>query len=139
MAQYYDKINDADKKKVVHDILNHSQGLFGLIERDKYFEPTIPYPARDNYEINRPCSECGHKHEDADAKAAYDNDMREYRDEKNRLLQLFKFAALTDCGIEKHLKADKAFEMAWSRGHSSGYYEVLQELEELAELLGDTA
>jgi hypothetical protein len=65
--------------------------------------------------------------------------MREYRDEKNRLLQLFKFAALTYCGIEKHLKADKAFEMAWSRGHSSGYYEVLQELEELAELLGDTA
>lgn len=43
--------------------------------------------------------------------------------------------AIEYCGLKGHPKADKAFAMAYDRGHSSGYYEVLQELESLAELL----
>lgn len=50
-------------------------------------------------------------------------------------LTLFKADALEEVGLTNHPKADKAYELAWSRGHSSGFAEVLFELEELADLL----
>lgn len=47
----------------------------------------------------------------------------------------FSADAIAYCGLTGHPKAGMAFSMAYARGHSSGYSEVLQELEELAELL----
>ncbi len=47
----------------------------------------------------------------------------------------FSEDAIEYCGLKGHPKADKAFAMAYERGHSYGYSEVLQELKELAELL----
>ena len=47
----------------------------------------------------------------------------------------FSADAIEYCGLKGHPKADKAFAMAYEKWHSSGYYEVLQELESLAELL----
>jgi hypothetical protein len=38
-------------------------------------------------------------------------------------------------GLKGHPKAGKAFSMAYERGHSSGHFSVLSELEELAQLL----
>lgn len=130
-------ITEEMKATVIDKIQNHDQGIFGLIERDKFFETTTPYPKREDYNIRRKCSHCKSTHEDKTAKLQFDADMRKYRDDHNRLLDLFKFAALWDCDIHEHPKADKAYNMAWSRGHSSGIWEVYQELTELAELLVD--
>lgn len=46
----------------------------------------------------------------------------------------FKRLALIEFGIQKHPRADKAFNIAWEKG-SANYLEVLAELQELAELL----
>ena len=128
-------IDEKVKEMMINTIQNHDQGIFGLIERDKFFETTIPYPKRDDYKIRRKCSHCKSTHEDTDAALRYKVDMGRYRDDQRRLNELFKFAALWDCEIVTHSKADKAYEIAWSRGHSSGLWEVYNELVELAELM----
>ena len=61
--------------------------------------------------------------------------IKEYRKIDNQLYMLFKRDALDDTGLTNHPKAEKAWEMAWDRGHSSGYYEVYQQLCELSDLL----
>lgn len=58
-----------------------------------------------------------------------------YHDESNKLYDLFKHDSLTETGLINHPKAEKAFAMAWERGHANGLYEVWYELRELAELL----
>ena len=60
-----------------------------------------------------------------------------YNAESRRLEDLFKRDALDDVGLFGHPKAEKAFNMAWDRGHSAGYSEVYSELQDLAELLVD--
>lgn len=47
----------------------------------------------------------------------------------------FKTALLKYLGIFDNKKAEKLFSIAWERGHSSGYGEVAQVAEELAELI----
>ena len=54
-----------------------------------------------------------------------------------RLEGEFRKAALEEVGLTGHPKADKAYALAWLRGHSAGFCEVLSELDELAELLKD--
>lgn len=129
---------EKQKKDVIAAVLNHNQGLFGLIERDQYFKGTAPYPNRKkDFPIFKTCPECKEAHKDPETEIAFNKAMRAYRDDQAAMFQLFKFAALTDCGIADHPKADRAFSMAWDRGHSSGYYEVLQNLEDLSQLLKD--
>ena len=66
----------------------------------------------------------------------YQKDMLLYRELESKCYQDFKVDALEDSGIGvDHPKAEKAFTMAWERGHASGYYEVYQELCDLADLL----
>ena len=47
----------------------------------------------------------------------------------------FEEDAIKYVGLEGHPKADKAFSMAYDRGHSEGHSMVLEELKRLAELL----
>ncbi len=51
-----------------------------------------------------------------------------------QLNALFKQEALKEAGLADHPNADRIFDMAWSRGHSSGFAEVLGELHDLAGL-----
>lgn len=60
---------------------------------------------------------------------------REYLTEEYRLIIQFKNDILDDTGLLNHPKADKAWDMAWDRGHSSGLYSVYTELQYLADLL----
>lgn len=69
------------------------------------------------------------------AKEAYNAQWAEINKERQQLDAAFKADALKECGLEGHPKADKAFSMAWDRGHSGGLPEVYGYLEELAELL----
>ena len=128
-------ITDADKAAVVKATLDHPQGLFGLIERDGYFNTKVPYPKKEDFPTKINCKECGHEHENDEGIANYKEAMRNYRDDHNRLQNLFRYVAIVDCGLKDNPKADKAYSMAWDRGHSSGYYEVLQNLEDLSELI----
>jgi hypothetical protein len=58
-----------------------------------------------------------------------------YLKERAQLDDLFKIDALAEVGLAKHPKAERAFKMAWTRGHRQGYSAVLEELQELATLL----
>jgi hypothetical protein len=58
-----------------------------------------------------------------------------YRLEDDRLFEIFKKDAIKEVGLENHPAAEKAFQLAWERGHSCGYAEVFIYLEELADLL----
>ncbi|KKL87513.1 hypothetical protein LCGC14_1933940 [marine sediment metagenome] len=60
-----------------------------------------------------------------------------YRAERQRVEDLFKKDVLSVVGLENHPKRDKAFELAWEYGHSSGYCKVLIYLWDIAGLLKD--
>ncbi len=67
---------------------------------------------------------------------SYEKEMREYREQKNAKFSLFKNDALEYCGISRdHQKADRAFNMAWDRGHATGLHDVIDELEDLSDLI----
>ncbi len=63
-------------------------------------------------------------------------EMKEaHKADDRRLMDVFKSAAIEAVGLKDHAKAEKVWHKAWECGHSSGLYEVLIELEELAELV----
>jgi len=114
---------------------------------DKY-KNTMEYPQRpksicncgEPFSSTRPpnyCSECGEPLADEyNAKIEqYKELKKQYNEQTDRLEELFKADALEECGLTGHTKADKAYSMAWERGHSDGLMHVYYELEELAELL----
>jgi hypothetical protein len=55
-----------------------------------------------------------------------------YYDER---LEVFRKDALEAVGLSAHPNAGKAWNFAWSRGHSGGLVEVVSELQDLAEVL----
>ena len=60
---------------------------------------------------------------------------KEYREEDNRIRRAFREDVLRDVGLDGHPKASMLWDKAWERGHSSGYYEVYNEVLDLSELL----
>lgn len=84
------------------------------------------------------------KYEDMDKyenKLPYDSWKTEvgqlYREENKRLDKLFQEDLFNDLGIENNPKRFRLFELAWDRGHSSGYYSVYNEACELVSLIED--
>lgn len=64
---------------------------------------------------------------------------KEFRDEQRRLEGMFHDEALVEVGLTEELYSndvrEMAFAMAWESGHAAGYLQVLQTLEELADLV----
>jgi hypothetical protein len=59
-----------------------------------------------------------------------------WREDTHRLHhEVFKNDLFIEHGVTENPKANKAFEMAWDRGHSSGLEEVAREFEEIVELI----
>ena len=58
-----------------------------------------------------------------------------YTADEHALRQQFKQDMFEEFGVLDHPKAEKAFEIAWGYGHSSGFHEVFYYFTELAELL----
>jgi len=102
------------------------------IERQGFMVRSNSYPNRlGDPKATYACPDC------VDKQAKEDLKSKDFRIRINSPLykgENFAEDAIDYCGLKGHPKADKAFAMAY-RGHSSGYYEVLQELESLAELL----
>jgi TPR repeat protein len=67
--------------------------------------------------------------------ADFNKAKKEYRAGEMEAKALFKKDLLEGYGVQNHSKADKAYQIAWEHGHSSGYYEVVNYFEELVELL----
>jgi hypothetical protein len=88
--------------------------------RDRDFESKLPYPTYHDK-----------------GKPNYDAMRKAYQEDVSRLSNEFYAAAMAEVGLTSHPKAAKAWAMAWDRGHSAGYGEVLNELREVAELLLD--
>lgn len=72
----------------------------------------------------------------SDVDVAYDM-KKAYHKEEKRLCTLFKKDALKNVGLTGHKSAEKAFQLAWHYGHSSGYEEVAHYLDEIADVIKD--
>jgi len=68
-------------------------------------------------------------------KEAHYEALKGYRAGEHTARELFKKDLFEAYGLEGHPKAERLYEIAWSHGHSSGYYEVLNWFDELSELL----
>jgi hypothetical protein len=68
-------------------------------------------------------------------KDAYYAETRKYRDLQNALEREFKADLFDEHGVTAHPKANRAFDIAWEHGHSSGYSEVANYFDDLADLL----
>lgn len=67
----------------------------------------------------------------------FNNDREAYREDEAKKLAQFRQDALEECGLLNHPKASKIYSFAWEHGHSSGLYDVLYWLTELADLVND--
>lgn len=61
--------------------------------------------------------------------------IKEKRDEKIRLQEMFQRDLLTHVGLIDHPKSNIAYRIAWEERHASGLQEVVDFMEELAELM----
>ena len=106
----------------------------------------IPYdviPSIRTYVDERMKEEVGTEKQLADKRTALELEFkkmniashREYDNKHYELRNEFKEWLEESFGTSGHPKKDRTFEMAWDKGHSSGYNEVYLEYEELSELL----
>jgi hypothetical protein len=108
---------------------------FGELVRSGFFKNSLMYPSSADYDVMKICPHCGSKYKDENAKTEYNKARKAWHEEEGRLYNLFKEGLFYTFEIEHNEKAEKAFSIAWDRGHANGYYEVYQEFQDLAELL----
>lgn len=58
-----------------------------------------------------------------------------WRDENNRLTELFKNDLFQEFGVQNNPKREKAWLIAWDKGHAMGFSEVYSEFSDLVELI----
>jgi hypothetical protein len=100
-----------------------------------YFKNRYIFPAKDDYQIKKVCEHCGSKYIDDEQNKKYAEAKHRYHEEEGRLYNLFKDALFYEFKVEHNDKKEKAFSIAWSRGHADGLYEVYQQFSSLSELL----
>ena len=100
----------------------------------------LKYPSEDVKRIQEIEDMAGKKNRE-EAVMEYKKDLslkrQKYREEEYKIDQEFKQALFVEYGVQNHPKREKAFAMAWDRGHSSGYNDVELEFVDLAELMKD--
>lgn len=117
-----------DCNKIIANVIS-----FDELKRDGWKIDSNCYPMKfEDRTIKYHCPTCVKNKEIADLAS---DDLRTRIQSPLYKGDNFSADAIDYCGLKGHPKADKAFSMAYDRGHSSGYSEILQELERLAELL----
>lgn len=83
------------------------------------------------------CSSCGNniQKEFGIELEKYNKQKDIYNKEYTEKSKEFENDAIEYVGLKGHPKADKAYRFAYEQGHSSGYNEILNWLEEIAELV----
>jgi hypothetical protein len=121
--------------KYIKQLLDEDYDIQDLINAE-YFKSHLERPKQAEYEIVKKCNCCGSLVEDNQAKNQYKEDFQTYQREGERLDILFKKALLYYWNLDPvNEKAQKAFDIAWSQGHSYGHYEVCTYFAELVELI----
>ena len=62
-------------------------------------------------------------------------ERRKWREQESRAIEAAKAEMAQEYGLERNAKFDRAWEIAWSYGHSSGISEVKNYFHELADFL----
>lgn len=65
----------------------------------------------------------------------FKDDPNQYKKDGTAMREKFKNDLISEYRLEGHPKADKLFDLAWEKGHSSGWEEVANEFDEMAGLL----
>lgn len=106
--------------------------------RGKCYDTKLSYPSRKNYEsVETVTLKSGNTTTVKDFDLEGFNKARsEYQADQRRLLGQFQEDCFQEVGISvMHSKADALWSLAWDHGHSAGYSEVLDRMDEFAELL----
>lgn len=124
---YYNNVplvypNRDDYKKVF--VYSKGKTIVNGVPRSKIDDATMKDYRAKGYSIE----------EDFDKTGFYDESSK-WTKARNDLEAEFKVDLLDEHGLTGHPKADRAFTMAWDRGHASGYQEVANEFDDLADLL----
>jgi DNA-directed RNA polymerase subunit RPC12/RpoP len=100
------------------------------------FENTLEYPSFEKFPKYKKCEHCGSKIINKESQEEKHKRMKEYSKEEARLQDLFRQALCDFHGLDiEDSKVQKALSIAWEKGHSNGYYEVVNEFEDLIELI----
>ena len=65
-------------------------------------------------------------------KKEYNHLRQKYNEKDSELYAAFKVDALKEVGLWGHEAGNRAFELAWDKGHANGYSEVFIYLEQIA-------
>lgn len=98
--------------------------------KNGYYSNYGEYPQRVTFNLKN-------KYRKLISREEYKEKLKLYNELKMEKEHEFKINLLDFVGLLGHPKAEKAFQIAWDRGHSAGLNEVLLELEELADLIKD--
>jgi len=101
-----------------------------------YFKNSLPYPGlHDLGDLIKICEHCGSKYEDQEVKAKIKEGRDAYRKEDTTMYILFRESLFISNNLEHNTKTDKAFSIAWDKGHANGYSEVYHEFLSLLPLI----
>jgi hypothetical protein len=126
--------------------MNKPPEYFDLQEVAKFYSDAInelqypnrpEKPKRENFKNNESYGKALDDYENG-AMVDYKLAVKTYHLFEGEILKEFKEELLKRLGLEGHPRANKLYEMAWERGHSSGLSEVVYSAESLAELLEKT-
>lgn len=106
--------------------------IYEKINRGVY-KVNIPYPTKANFTSDVTCTKCDCN------RVVYDVDSHvkartEYHAEKLQKMNEFKQDCFEQYGIKVKPYKEFIFSAAWERGHSSGFHEVVDVMEDLVDL-----
>lgn len=99
--------------------------------------PIIEKPRRESFSNNEKFGRALDKWEEADkeAKESFRAKKEKYNELIGQINSEFRKALLEHLDVSTHPNANKLYDMAWERGHHSGFYLVAEEAEHLANLI----
>lgn len=135
MSRPPDVTMDTQNFDYVKDLLDQGH-MMTDINGAGYFTNQFIYPKKDHYGIMRTCEHCQSRYKDDEAQERYREEINKYHVEDLRLYNMFKDSLIYSWDLDPgREKTQKAFALAWDKGHACGYYEVIQEFDELVELI----
>jgi len=133
------KVTIPDQQKI-ENIINVFESGFDMYDviKAEFFKNKMNYPTAEESSVYKICEHCGSKYKDQDAVEKRRKILRMIQNEENRLYSLFKSALFHFHKVDgENKRVQKAFEIAWDRGHASGYNEVAMLFDDMAEILKD--
>ena len=104
--------------------------------RENYYSNiSADYPIKKSYNRETRCECCGLVTKTWMDEEQYKKDLKTYHDEQNKLHEEFRNDCFNYYGIQNDPSRDVIFSRAWEQGHSSVYYEVFNEIDNILEFV----